>query len=769
MSHTTHSSLGLLLLSAALAPTTSAQGTTVRFATYNSFLNRANSGDLIAELSGPGSPQIAAVAEVLQRTRPDVILLNEFDFDAGRQALDLFRQNYLAAAQNGAAPIDYPYVFLAPSNTGLPSGFDLDNNGVVGTAVGTADYANDCFGFGFFPGQFGMVLMSRFPIATADVRTFQQFLWADMPGALLPDDPSTSAPGDWYSPAELQAVRLSSKSHWDVPVLIDGRRVHMLCAHPTPPVFDGPEDRNGRRNHDEIRFWADYVTPGAGTYIRDDAGVTGGLAVGERFVVVGDYNADPTDGDGVPGAMQQLLRNARVRDTYPTSRGGFESSLLEGGANLAHVGSPALDTGNFTDVSAFFAPSGNLRTDYVLPSRNLIVDASGVFWPGEHDAYFSLVGFGDPTNGNAVTSSDHRLVWVDARLVGTSQGGAALDLDGASLSFIGQATIANGTTFEGTIVGGLSALTYDPSSDQFLALSDDRSQLSDARFYSLTIDLSDGVLDQNDVELRKVVTLRNAAGVPYGAASVDPEGIALARDGRLFISSEGDANQGLDPFVDRFAVIGQRVEALPVPYKFMAGLPNFGIRNNLAFESLTLTPDERTLFTATENALFQDGQAAQLRHGTPCRILSFDAATGAAGAEYVYWTNQIAALPVPMSSFATNGLVELLAANDHQLLALERSFSNGVGNAIKLFAVDLSVADDVSGVDVLENLLRSFAPVGKRMLLDLASLNLPLDNVEGMTFGPRLPDGRRSLILVSDDNFSPTQFTQFLAFAIDEL
>ena len=194
---------------------------------------------------------------MLQRVRPDVVLLNEFDYVENYRAVDLFRSNYLERSQQGARPIRYPYAFTAPSNTGIPTGFDLDRNGTVGGG-------NDAYGFGEFPGQFGMVVLSRYPIDHDRVRTFQMFRWADMPGALLPDDPATAAPADWYSPEILEVFRLSSKSHWDVPVRVGRKTVHVLASHPTPPTFDGPEDRNGTRNHDEIRFWADYVTPGAG-------------------------------------------------------------------------------------------------------------------------------------------------------------------------------------------------------------------------------------------------------------------------------------------------------------------------------------------------------------------------------------------------------------------------------------------------------------------------------------------------------------------------
>src|SRR5215217_8954620 len=207
----------LALQGAALAAATDAKGgaergRSARFATFNASLNRAAEGELVADLSTPGDTQAQAVAEVIQRVRPDVLLINEFDFDAQGLAARLFQRNYLSVGHNGARPIFYRYRFVAPSNTGIPSGFDLDNNGSVGGP-------NDAFGFGEFPGQFGMAVFSRYPIIRHRIRTFQQFLWKDMPGALLPDDPATPAPADWYSPEELAVFRLSSKSHWDLPVL----------------------------------------------------------------------------------------------------------------------------------------------------------------------------------------------------------------------------------------------------------------------------------------------------------------------------------------------------------------------------------------------------------------------------------------------------------------------------------------------------------------------------------------------------------------------
>jgi hypothetical protein len=248
-----------------------------------------------------------------------------------------------------------------------------------------------------------MAVYSRYPIDLEDVRTFQEFLWKDMPGALLPDDPASPGPADWFTAAELEVMRLSSKSHWDLPIEIGNKTVHFLVSHPTPPVFDGLEDRNGTRNHDEIRLWADYVSPGESGYIYDDDGVRGGLKPGEPFVIAGDQNSDPLDGDSIPGAIQQLIDHPLVNTKLtPSSPGAVEQAVLQGGANATHLSDPAFDTADFADN----AP-GNLRADYVLPRKTLQITGAGVFWPLSDDPLFALVGtFPFP-------SSDHRLVWVD--------------------------------------------------------------------------------------------------------------------------------------------------------------------------------------------------------------------------------------------------------------------------------------------------------------------------------------------------------------------
>ncbi|MDJ0944031.1 MAG: endonuclease/exonuclease/phosphatase family protein [Kiloniellales bacterium] len=377
------------------------RATTLRVATFNASLSPFSLGGLEAQLADPSDPQARAIAEIIQRVDPDVLLINEFNFDENdggeSRALALFLENFLEVPQNGAAPIRFDHVFLAPSNTGVPSGLDLDNDGSIGGG-------NDAFGFGFFPGHFAMVLLSKHPIREAQVRTFRNFLWKDMPGALLPDDPATPEPEDWHSAEELAVFRLSSKSHWDVPIEVAGRVVHLLASHPTPPVFDGPEDRNGTRNHDEIRFWSDYVLPFRGRYIYDDAGRRGGLRFGRPFVVLGDLNADPFDGDSTGNAARQLLRNPLIaRRPVPASDGGVEAAALQGGENDTHRGDPAFDTADFGDA----APSpGNLRVDYVLASRQLRIKRAEVFWPIQGDPLAALV-----------SASDHRLVYVDVKLL----------------------------------------------------------------------------------------------------------------------------------------------------------------------------------------------------------------------------------------------------------------------------------------------------------------------------------------------------------------
>ena len=372
-------------------------------------------------------------------------------------------------------------------------------------------------------------------------------------------------------------------------------------------------------------------------------------------------------------------------------------------------------------------------------------------------------------------SKGMRMILV-AAVVAAVAAGAALSAQGSDgskppgLEFLGQAIVPSGTTFAGTTVGGLSSITYDGARGVFYSLSDDQSVLQPARFYTLTVDVSDGRLDNGDVQFQDVTTLLTPGGQPYPPASFDPEGLTLAKSGELIVTSEGIAARGIAPFVRRYTVGGSYLGDLPVPDAFLPTSATHGVRQNLAFEAAAVAPNGRHLFVGMEGGLVQDGPAASLAGGSPARILRYNLANGRLDAQYVYDTDPIAEPPVPGTAFAVNGLVELLPFNDQFMLSMERSFSvgaPGTGNTIKLYSVAFPGADDVDGLDSLAPVLGSVRPVEKSLLLDLRTLGLPLDNIEGMAIGPTLPDGRRSLILVSDDNFAATQFTQFLLFALD--
>lgn len=363
----------------------------VRFATYNTAMNRNSEGQLLQELQAGDCEQAQKIAEVIQRVRPDVLLLCEIDRDSKQQTLEVFHRQYLQQSQNQQEAITYPYRYFAASNTGVPAGVDLNNNG-------KNDEADDAFGFGQFPGKYAMAVLSRFPFDEKNIRTYQKFRWIDMPESLWPIVPETQQP--FYSDPAAEVFRLSSKSHWLLPIQTPNGVMHLAAAHPTPPVFDGPEDRNGKRNHDEIRLLANMIDHEAGQYLVDDAGRPGGLNAGAKFVVAGDLNADPRDGDSSHNAIDQLLRHPLINsDHTPSSLGATQASAEQGGVNLQHRGESAHDTSDFNDQNV-----GNLRLDYVLPSKTLTVLGSGVFWPSRELPEHEIA-----------EASDHRLVWIDVK------------------------------------------------------------------------------------------------------------------------------------------------------------------------------------------------------------------------------------------------------------------------------------------------------------------------------------------------------------------
>lgn len=360
----------------------------LKIATFNASMDGSNyvergvkpvGDELPTRLATTTEQQIKNVAEIIQRVRPDILLLNEFDYLADpEQGVLNFQRNYLSQPQQGHTPIHYPYYFVAPVNTGVP----------VNYAGEKGKHDPNVYGFGHYPGQYGMVVLSRFPVITTQVRTFQHFLWQDMPGNLMAEivDETGSA---WYSKNAKPIMRLSSKSHWDVPVKVGDSVIHVLASHPTPPVFDGSEDRNGKRNHDEIRFWTDYLN--GDTYLYDDNGKRGGFS-GETFVILGDLNSSPVEGDAMKNAIAGLIKHPLVNGEFtPTSKGG-EFSRPDNPYAASHTA------------------GWGMRADYVLPSKSgWNIKDGGVFWPVEQAAEHRLIA-------SRGSSSDHRLVWLEMSL-----------------------------------------------------------------------------------------------------------------------------------------------------------------------------------------------------------------------------------------------------------------------------------------------------------------------------------------------------------------
>ena len=315
---------------------------------------------------------------VIVSVSPDILLLTEVDWDLDGIALDAF------ATVLASAGINYPHRLAPRPNSGMMTDLDLDGDGRFGGP-------RDAQGFGHFTGEAGMALLSRWPIDSDALADFSDLLWQDLPGAILP-----TTGGKPFPSTEAQAIqRLSSVGHWAVPVASPNGQIWVAAFHATPPVFDGVEDRNGLRNRDEAALWLRWLDGALKTKAPEGP-----------LVIMGDANLDPADGDGRPDALNALLDHNRLRDPIPKSAGGPAAAKRQGGANFDHTGDPALDTADWSDASdtGRNAP-GNLRVDYVLPSRDLTLLDAGVHWPEAGEALSQVEA-----------ASRHRLVWIDVEI-----------------------------------------------------------------------------------------------------------------------------------------------------------------------------------------------------------------------------------------------------------------------------------------------------------------------------------------------------------------
>lgn len=334
----------------------------LRIATYHTELDRDGPGLLLRDLLSEKDAQVEAVITVLLAAKADVLVLAGIDYDLDGAALGVL------ADRLG----QYPYRFAAAPNRGMPSGADLNGDGRIGGP-------EDAVGFAQFRGQKGLAVLSKVPIEASKVRNFSKLAWRDLPGNLAP----SGIPDD---------LSLSTTAHWDVPLeLPGGGSLHLMIWHATPPIFDGPEDLNGRRNHDETAIWQRYVEGALG------------FAPPTHFVLAGMANLDPFDGNGRDAALRALLADPRVTDPKPASLGAVEAARLDGGVNAFQSADPSTDTADWEDTRN---RPGNLRVDYVLPSSNLTVLDAGVFWPASDDLLRSEVEL----------ASRHRLVWVDVQM-----------------------------------------------------------------------------------------------------------------------------------------------------------------------------------------------------------------------------------------------------------------------------------------------------------------------------------------------------------------
>jgi len=324
---------------------------------------------------------------------------------------------------------------------------------------------------------------------------------------------------------------------------------------------------------------------------------------------------------------------------------------------------------------------------------------------------------------------------------------------------IGAFTLPTGLKIGGVEFGGISGLDYDPRADVYYAISDDRSENAPARFYKLKLAIDGSGMQSLDI--LETVTLLDKAGKPFALKDVDPESIRFnTATGTIYWSSEGDRNGR--PVVGEAKTDGSFIRefALPEAYIPDEGRTR-GIRNNLSFESLTITPDGKTLLAGTENALVQDGDKATLDHGSRSRIIAFDLASGNVTAQYAYDTGPIFTKATEPPFWNDNGMSEFVA-DGNDLLTVERSFAMGVGNRITLYRASFDGASNVKDVPSLAS--EPVTPLSKQLLLQLdeGDFGLDIDNIEAVTFGP-VVDGKRTLVLASDNNFSHGQVSQFIA------
>jgi hypothetical protein len=332
--------------------------------------------------------------------------------------------------------------------------------------------------------------------------------------------------------------------------------------------------------------------------------------------------------------------------------------------------------------------------------------------------------------------------------------------------------------FKNTKIGGLSGIDYDVKNDLYYLLSDDRALANDSRFYTAKIHLKNDTI--NAVEFLDVNILKDETGKNYGnwiaspATSTDPEDIRYnPKNNSLVWSSEGArivTSEKLvlqNPTVNFMDLNGNLFSKITLPANLEMQKEEKGPRNNGTLEGLTFDFNYKKIYTNLEEPLFEDGDRASIDKGAFIRLYQFDAKTKKNTAQYAYKLEPIAHEPIPKDAFAVNGVAAIQYFGKNQLLVVERSYSTGTASCnIKVFLCDLKKASDVKNYASLKN--QNFELASKKIILNMDDLGVFIDNIEGLTFGPKLANGHRSLIFVSDNNFSEKQKTQLFLFELQE-
>ena len=718
------------------------------------------------------------VAEIIQRVNPDVVLLNEFDYDETNTALKLFIENFLNVSQNGVDAVDYPYYYAVPSNTGVASGYDFNNDGEISGG-------DDAYGYGVFEGQYAFAVISKYPILTDQIRTFQNFLWKDMPNAMEVIDEEGNA---FYSEEEMNVFRLSSKNHADIPVVIDDKIVHVLASHPTPPIFDGTEDRNGKRNYDEIRLWNDYVNNAA--YLYDDNGNMGGLTSNERFVIMGDQNADPIEGDGYAGAINQILiANPHINGSYtPVSLGAVSDG-----------GKPSNTLGD---------GSTKLRLDYVLPSTyGFDVVSGGVFWPADDDAKYYLV--------RDINSSDHRMVWMDLDFSGeelsTIPVGTELSLDNMN-SLLGTVTFDGGNTLNATwglgsaAAAGAEAGTVYTLTDRGVNIAcSDAEELTGAvicpddasgsskifPFPSFSPSIVKFQIDEEagSATVKQVINLKDAHGyavtgvsnpimtdsgeqafnihgveMQYTPNGLDSEALVMLSDGTFWMAEEYAASlihvDAQGKVIKRLIPNGWMDDFANASYPIEDTLPGILMKRhaNRGIESIAISPDEQYLYFIMQSPLDNPDSSAYAASRN-VRLFKIEIANPENYSEYVYMMDLPETFIVD-SETKTRAqkdvkISEMLCVGDDQLIILER-----ITATTKLYRVNLqdtetvdAMYDDVATTPTLENSDMSAIALPKTLVFNTDDYG----PANGVTFPSKIegiaPLGDDKFFLINDNDF----------------